>query len=79
MSETGGDSGELRDETLKPFMIGGIEVVPLSSAEEERTGFSCGIRHPDDPERIVYYTRSEVDAFIRGAEAGEFDDLGATE
>jgi hypothetical protein len=30
-------------------------------------------RHPDSPALI--YTRAEVDAFIRGAKDGEFDDL----
>ncbi len=30
-------------------------------------------RHPDSPALI--YTRAEIDAFIRGAKDGEFDDL----
>jgi hypothetical protein len=30
-------------------------------------------RHPDTPALI--YTRAEIDAFIRGAKDGEFDDL----
>jgi len=30
-------------------------------------------RHPDSPALI--YTRAEVEAFIRGAKDGEFDDL----
>lgn len=30
-------------------------------------------RHPDGP--ALVYTRAEVDAFLRGAKDGEFDDL----
>ena len=30
-------------------------------------------RHPDGP--VLVYTRAEVDAFLRGAKDGEFDDL----
>jgi hypothetical protein len=30
-------------------------------------------RHPDSP--ALVYTRAEIDAFIRGAKDGEFDDL----
>ena len=30
-------------------------------------------RHPDGP--VLVYTRAEIDAFVRGAKDGEFDDL----
>jgi diadenosine tetraphosphatase ApaH/serine/threonine PP2A family protein phosphatase len=30
-------------------------------------------RHPDSP--ALVYTRAEIDAFLRGAKDGEFDDL----
>jgi hypothetical protein len=34
------------------------------------------VRNSRDPEgAVLFYTRPEVDAFIRGAKNGEFDDL----
>lgn len=31
----------------------------------------------DEDGPVLYYTRAEVDAFVRGAKDGEFDDLAA--
>ncbi|KAF0846763.1 DUF397 domain-containing protein [Nocardia caishijiensis] len=37
---------------------------------------SVAVRNSRDPRgAVIYYTRPEIDAFIRGAKAGEFDDL----
>ncbi|WP_431970241.1 DUF397 domain-containing protein [Nocardia sp. bgisy134] len=34
------------------------------------------VRNSRDPEgAVLFYTRPEIDAFVRGAKAGEFDDL----
>lgn len=34
------------------------------------------VRHSKEPEQgILMYTRAELDAFIKGCKAGEFDDL----
>jgi hypothetical protein len=34
------------------------------------------VRNSRDPEGgVLFYTRPEIDAFVRGAKAGEFDDL----
>ncbi len=34
------------------------------------------VRHSKSPEQgTLLYTRAEIDAFIRGCKAGEFDDL----
>ncbi|WP_433192379.1 DUF397 domain-containing protein [Nocardia sp. CA-107356] len=34
------------------------------------------VRNSRDPEGgMLFYTRPEIDAFVRGAKAGEFDDL----
>jgi hypothetical protein len=34
------------------------------------------VRNSREPEgAVLFYTRPEVDAFIRGAKSGEFDDL----
>ncbi|WP_040792604.1 DUF397 domain-containing protein [Nocardia paucivorans] len=34
------------------------------------------VRNSRDPEGgVLFYTRPEIDAFLRGAKAGEFDDL----
>jgi hypothetical protein len=37
---------------------------------------TTAMRNGDDPDgTIVYFTPAEMDAFIKGAKAGEFDDL----
>lgn len=36
-----------------------------------------GIRNSNHPsEAATVFTRSEIDAFLRGAKSGEFDDMG---
>jgi hypothetical protein len=40
------------------------------------TGELIAMRHSKEPEQgTLFYTRSEMDAFIKGCKAGEFDDL----
>ncbi|HLS78751.1 MAG TPA: DUF397 domain-containing protein [Nocardia sp.] len=42
----------------------------------EASGGLVALRNSRDPEGpVVFYTRPEIDAFVRGAKAGEFDDL----
>ncbi|WP_373280940.1 DUF397 domain-containing protein [Nocardia higoensis] len=42
----------------------------------EATDGHVALRNSRDPEGpVVFYTRPEIDAFVRGAKAGEFDDL----
>ncbi|MET8873796.1 DUF397 domain-containing protein [Nocardia sp. NPDC004278] len=42
----------------------------------EASDGSIAVRNSRDPEGgILFYTRPEIDAFVRGAKAGEFDDL----
>ena len=37
---------------------------------------TVGVRNSDDPDAgMVVYTRAEIDAFVKGVKAGEFDDL----
>ncbi|WP_216906824.1 DUF397 domain-containing protein [Nocardia sp. NBC_01377] len=42
----------------------------------EASGGMVAMRNSRDPEgSVLFYTRPEIDAFVRGAKAGEFDDL----
>jgi hypothetical protein len=42
----------------------------------EATNGLVAVRNSRDPESgVLFYTRPEIDAFVRGAKAGEFDDL----
>ncbi|MFI9508542.1 DUF397 domain-containing protein [Nocardia sp. NPDC052566] len=42
----------------------------------EATNGLVAVRNSRDPEGgVLLYTRPEIDAFVRGAKAGEFDDL----
>ncbi|MEV4124080.1 DUF397 domain-containing protein [Nocardia sp. NPDC049707] len=42
----------------------------------EASDGSVAVRNSRDPEGgMLFYTRPEIDAFVRGAKAGEFDDL----
>ncbi|MET7772136.1 MULTISPECIES: DUF397 domain-containing protein [Nocardia] len=42
----------------------------------EASGGLVAMRNSRDPEgSVLFYTRPEIDAFVRGAKAGEFDDL----
>lgn len=44
--------------------------------EVAETGERIAMRHSKEPEQgTLFYTRSEMDAFIKGCKAGEFDDL----
>ena len=46
-----------------------IEVAPLASG-------AVAVRNSRDPQGpALVYTRAEIDAFIKGAKDGEFDDL----
>ena len=37
---------------------------------------SIGVRNSDDPRAgVVRFTRAEIDAFVKGVQAGEFDDF----
>ncbi|MFI8434362.1 DUF397 domain-containing protein [Streptomyces sp. NPDC079020] len=47
-----------------------VEVAPLNDGR-------IAVRNSNHPEAgVVFFTRAEMDAWIRGAKAGEFDDLG---
>ncbi|WP_194818575.1 DUF397 domain-containing protein [Nocardia sp. XZ_19_385] len=42
----------------------------------QASGGLVAMRNSRDPEgAMIFYTRPEIDAFVRGAKAGEFDDL----
>ncbi|RJO73443.1 DUF397 domain-containing protein [Nocardia panacis] len=44
----------------------------------ETTNGHVAVRNSRDPEgAVLYYTRPEIDAFLRGAKAGEFDYLAS--
>lgn len=44
----------------------------------EATNNLVAVRNSRDPEGgVLYYTRPEIDAFLQGAKAGEFDDLAS--
>nr|WP_305802135.1 DUF397 domain-containing protein [Nocardia alni] len=46
-----------------------VEVAPMSNG-------LVAVRNSRDPEgAVLVYTRPEIDAFLRGAKSGEFDDL----
>ncbi|MGH3777245.1 MAG: DUF397 domain-containing protein [Pseudonocardiaceae bacterium] len=46
-----------------------VEAAPLADG-------SIAIRNSNHPEAgVVFFTRTEVDAWIKGVKAGEFDDL----
>ena len=47
-----------------------VEVAPLADGEIAVRNS----RHPSGP--VLIYTRAEIAAFLAGAKAGEFDDLG---
>lgn len=48
-----------------------VEAAPLDDGR-------IAVRNSNHPEAgVVFFTRAEMDAWIRGAKAGEFDDLGA--
>ena len=43
----------------------------------ELTDGRIGMRNSNRPsEAVAVFTRSEIDAFLQGVKAGEFDDLG---
>lgn len=47
-----------------------VEAAPLNDGR-------IAVRNSNYPEAgVVFFTRTEMDAWIRGARAGEFDDLG---
>jgi hypothetical protein len=47
-----------------------VEVAPLHDGR-------IAVRNSNHPEAgVVLFTRSEMDAYIKGVKAGEFDDLG---
>ncbi|MBL1074144.1 DUF397 domain-containing protein [Nocardia sp. 2] len=46
-----------------------VEVAPMADGQ-------VAMRNSRDPEgSVLIYTRPEIDAFLRGAKSGEFDDL----
>ncbi|MGV9664600.1 DUF397 domain-containing protein [Nocardia niigatensis] len=46
-----------------------VEMAPMSDGQ-------VAVRNSRDPEgSLIVYTRPEIDAFLRGAKSGEFDDL----
>lgn len=46
-----------------------VEVAPMANG-------LVAVRNSRDPEgAVLVYTRPEIDAFLRGAKSGEFDDL----
>ncbi|MEV6772390.1 DUF397 domain-containing protein [Nocardia sp. NPDC051030] len=46
-----------------------VELAPLADGQ-------VAVRNSRDPEgSLIVYTRPEIDAFLRGAKSGEFDDL----
>ncbi|MFJ4657288.1 DUF397 domain-containing protein [Nocardia sp. NPDC088792] len=46
-----------------------VELAPMTDGQ-------VAVRNSRDPEgSIIVYTRPEIDAFLRGAKSGEFDDL----
>lgn len=48
------------------------ECVELAVLDDGR----IGVRDSKDPDGgLLAFTRAEIDAFVRGAQAGEFDDL----
>ena len=43
----------------------------------ELPGGRIGVRNSNHPlDAVAVFTRSEIDAFLQGVKAGEFDDLG---
>jgi hypothetical protein len=54
---------------ISPPQGEGVEVALLDDG-------TTAMRRSDDPDGvIVYFTPAEMDAFIKGVKAGEFDDL----
>ncbi|MGI9003516.1 MAG: DUF397 domain-containing protein [Pseudonocardia sp.] len=54
------------------FSNGGSNRVEVALLEDGRTA----VRNSDDPEGdVVLFTRAEMDAWVKGVKAGEFDDL----
>ncbi|AYF73700.1 DUF397 domain-containing protein [Nocardia yunnanensis] len=46
-----------------------VELAPMADGQ-------VAVRNSRDPEgSLIVYTRPEIDAFLRGAKSGEFDDL----
>ncbi|MGI8816295.1 MAG: DUF397 domain-containing protein [Pseudonocardia sp.] len=54
------------------FSNGGGICVEVALLDDDRTA----VRNSDHPEAgVVLFTRAEMDAWIKGVKAGEFDDL----
>jgi hypothetical protein len=54
------------------FSNGGGECVEVALLDDGRTA----VRHSNRPDAgVVLFTRAEMDAYIKGVKAGEFDDL----
>jgi len=65
-------AGELRDAQWRPVVSpdgAGVEVAKLPDGQ-------VAVRNPADPDGpALIYTRAEIEAFIGGAQDGDFDDL----
>jgi hypothetical protein len=54
------------------FSTGGGDCVEVALLDDGRTA----VRNSNDPDAgVVLFTRAEMDAWIKGVKAGEFDDL----
>ncbi|MEV5680427.1 DUF397 domain-containing protein [Streptomyces sp. NPDC052179] len=73
--ESADTQAELADAAWRKSSFSGdqgacVEVAPLSDGR-------IVVRNSNHPKAgVVFFTRTEMDAWIRGAKAGEFDDLG---
>jgi hypothetical protein len=56
----------------KSSFSGMAECVEVAVLEDDR----IGVRNGSDPgSGVVVFTRAEIDAFVKGVQAGEFDDF----
>lgn len=56
----------------KSSFSGLAECVEVAALEDGR----IGVRNSNDPASgVVAFTRAEIDAFVKGVQAGEFDDF----
>lgn len=63
-------TAEWRTSSFSTFGGSCVEVAPLPDGR-------IAMRNSNDPEAsVVLFTRPEIAAWIKGAKAGEFDDLG---
>ncbi|MGH3328931.1 MAG: DUF397 domain-containing protein [Streptomycetales bacterium] len=60
---------------ISSFSNGSANCVEVAPLEDGR----IAVRNSNHPDKaVVFFTRAEMDAWIKGVKAGEFDDLAMT-